>query len=61
MAQFTNQAQLTYGSVVANSNIATGEIKSPYPEIKALEDSIKYMITRKYDIDIEELKSIFIS
>lgn len=26
MAQFTNQAQLTYGSVVANSNIATGEI-----------------------------------
>ena len=31
------------------------------PEIKALEDSIKYMITRKYNIDIEELKSIFIS
>ena len=26
MAQFTNQAQLTYGSVVASSNIATGEI-----------------------------------
>ena len=26
MAQFTNQARLTYGNVVANSNIATGEI-----------------------------------
>ena len=30
-------------------------------EIKALEDSIKYMITHKYDIDIEELKSVFTS
>lgn len=28
MAQFTNQAQLTYGNVVANSNIAIGEIVS---------------------------------
>ncbi len=28
MAQFTNQAQLTYGNVVANSNIAVGEIVS---------------------------------
>ena len=26
MAQFTNQAQITYGNVVANSNIAVGEI-----------------------------------
>ncbi|MBO5312426.1 MAG: DUF11 domain-containing protein [Clostridia bacterium] len=26
MAQFTNQAQLTYGNVVTNSNIAVGEI-----------------------------------
>lgn len=28
MAQFTNQAQLTYGNVVTNSNIAVGEIAS---------------------------------
>ena len=28
MAQFTNQAQITYGNVVANSNIAVGEIIS---------------------------------
>ena len=26
MARFTNQAQLQYGNVIANSNIAVGEI-----------------------------------
>ena len=31
------------------------------PEIKALEESIKYMVARKYNINIDELKSIFLS
>lgn len=31
------------------------------PEMKALEESINYMITRRYNIDVEELKSIFMS
>lgn len=31
------------------------------PEIKALEESLKYMVDRKYDVDIEELRSIFMS
>ena len=31
------------------------------PEIKALEESIKYMVAHKYNVDNEELKRIFLS
>ena len=51
MAQFTNQAQLTYGNVVTNSNIAVGEIlealtvfKAAIGESYAQGDTVAYII-----------------
>lgn len=51
MAQFTNQAQLTYGNVVTNSNIAVGEIlealtvsKAAIGESYAQDDTVAYII-----------------
>lgn len=47
MAQFTNQAQLTYGNVVANSNIAVGEIIS---SLSATKTAIRQSYTQGSDI-----------
>ncbi|MBO5374340.1 MAG: hypothetical protein J6A54_02690 [Clostridia bacterium] len=51
MAQFTNQAQLTYGDVVTNSNIAVGEIlealtisKTAIVDTYGQNDSVTYII-----------------
>ena len=47
MAQFTNQAQLTYGNVVANSNIAVGEI---IPSLSVTKTAIKETYSQGSDI-----------
>lgn len=47
MAQFTNQAQITYGNVVANSNIAVGEIVSV---LSATKTAIREDYTQGSDI-----------
>ncbi|MBO5262135.1 MAG: DUF11 domain-containing protein [Clostridia bacterium] len=47
MAQFTNQAQITYGNVVANSNIAVGEIVSV---LSATKTAIRENYTQDSDI-----------
>ena len=51
MAQFTNQAQLTYGDVVTNSNIAVGEIlealtisKTAIGDTYSQNDTVTYII-----------------
>ena len=51
MAQFTNQAQLTYGNVVTNSNVAVGEIlealsitKTAVRDFYSFGDSVAYVI-----------------
>lgn len=51
MAQFTNQAQLSYGNVVTNSNIAVGEIleavsisKTAIGETYGQNDTVTYVI-----------------
>ena len=51
MAQFTNQAQLTYNNTVTNSNIAVGEIvgvltasKTPVTSTYTQGDSITYVL-----------------
>lgn len=51
MAQFTNQAQLTYNNTVTNSNIAIGEIvgaltasKTPVTDTYSQGDSITYVV-----------------
>lgn len=52
MAQFTNQAQLSYGDSFINSNIATGEIlevlsaaKTAVRDTYAQDDTVTYMIS----------------
>ncbi len=53
MAQFTNQAQLTYGDVVTNSNIAVGEILEALTVFKtAIGDSYGQNDTVTYIINI---------
>lgn len=47
MAQFTNQAQITYGNVVANSNIAVGEIIS---SLSATKTAIRQTYNQGSDI-----------
>ena len=47
MAQFTNQAQITYGNVVASSNIVVGEIVS---SITATKTALKETYTQGSDI-----------
>ena len=47
MAQFTNQAQLTYGNVVASSNIVVGEVIS---SISATKTALKETYTQASDI-----------
>jgi len=47
MAQFTNQAQITYGNVVANSNIAVGEIIS---SLSATKTAIRQTYNQDSDI-----------
>lgn len=51
MAQFTNQAQLTYNNTVTNSNIAIGEVigaltasKTPVTDTYSQGDSITYIV-----------------
>ena len=51
MAQFTNQAQLTYNNTVTNSNIAIGEVigtltasKTPFTDTYSQGDSITYVV-----------------
>ena len=39
MAQFTNQAQLSYGGTVLNSNVAVGEIREVLSAAKATTSS----------------------
>ena len=52
MAQFTNQAQLSYNNSVANSNVAVGEIlevlsatKTALVETYESEDTVTYVVT----------------
>ena len=52
MARFTNQAQLQYGNVIANSNIAVGEIlevlsatKTAVRNTYGQSDSITYIVS----------------
>ena len=53
MAQFTNQAQLTYGNVVANSNVAVGEILTAVTATKtAIRQSYTQGSTITYIISI---------
>ena len=47
MAQFTNQAQITYGNVVASSNIVVGEVIS---SISATKTALKETYTQGSDI-----------
>lgn len=51
MAQFTNQAQLSYGNVVTNSNIAVGEIlealtisKTALVDTYGINDAVTYIV-----------------
>ena len=55
MAQFTNQAQLTYNNTVTNSNIAIGEVigaltasKTPVTDTYSQGDSITYIVNLVY-------------
>lgn len=53
MAQYTNQARLTYGNVVTNSNIAVGEVVSTISAIKiALNETYTQNSTITYIITV---------
>lgn len=47
MAQFTNQAQLTYGNVVANSNVVVGEV---VPSLSVTKTAIRETYNQGSDI-----------